>query len=194
MISVVWEEPTQATIMAAEFVYSKPYTYLTLTHSKGKEVAKPDREAYLIDISKANQIFDFPMKGKQIKLLEGHKIPPAEEFKGKKYCKWHHSWTHATNNCTVFRNSIQKALKERRLKLAEKGDMIIDTNPFGLSINMVLFFVSQKEKKEGKVSIWKRKLKEKDETRPLQKTIWRAKTMESQETRRQNTSQRVNVF
>ena len=78
--------------------------------------------------------------------------------------------------------------------MAEKGDMIVDTNPFVLSINMVLFFVSQKEKKEGKVSIWKRKLKEKDETRPLQKTIWRAKTMESQETRRRNTSQRVNVF
>ena len=41
------------------------------------------------------------------------------------------------NNCTVFQNSIQKALKERRLKLARKGDILADNYPYGLSINMV---------------------------------------------------------
>ena len=78
----------------------------------------------------------------------------------------HHSWTHTTNNYTVFKNSIQKTLKEGRLKLAEKRDMIVDTNPFGLSINTVLVFISRKEKKEGKVSRWERKLREKDEAGP----------------------------
>ena len=42
-----------------------------------------------------------------------------------------------TNNYTVSRNAIQKALKEGTLKLAEKGDMSIDTNPFSLSVNIV---------------------------------------------------------
>ena len=71
--------------MAVEFVDGKPYTYLTLTSSKGKEVAKLENEAYLFNISKANQIFDCLVKDKQIKFLEGHNIPAANEVKGKKY-------------------------------------------------------------------------------------------------------------
>ena len=92
--------------MAIKFVHGKPYTCPALTSSKGKEVAKPDEEAYLFDITKADQIFDCLVKDKQIKLLEGYKILPIDEVKGKKYCKWHHSWTYTTNNCTIFRNSI----------------------------------------------------------------------------------------
>ena len=61
----VWEElKMQADIMATEFVYGKPYIIPALTPSKGKEVAKPDKEAYLFDISKADQIFDYLMKNK----------------------------------------------------------------------------------------------------------------------------------
>ena len=58
--------------------------------------------------------------------------------------------THTTNNCTVFGNAIQKALKEGRLELAKKGDMIVDTNSFGMSINMVSIFTAQKGYKGGK--------------------------------------------
>ena len=119
--------------------------------SKGKEVAKLDREAYLFGISKVDQIFDCLVKGKQIKLLEGQEILPTDEIKGKKYCKWHYSWNHTTNNCTIFKNSIQKALEEGRVKLAKKGDMTVDNNPFSLSINIVLVFISRKETKGGKV-------------------------------------------
>ena len=48
----VWEElKVQAHIMVAEFVHGKPYTCLTLTPSKGKKVAKFEKEAYLFNIS-----------------------------------------------------------------------------------------------------------------------------------------------
>ena len=97
--------------MAAKFIYGKLYTCPILTPSKGKEVAKLEREAYLFDISKANKIFDCLIRYRQIKFLEGHKIPLAEEIKSKKYCKWHYSWTYTTNNCIVFKNVVQKALK-----------------------------------------------------------------------------------
>ena len=40
--------------MAAKCVHGKPYTCPTLTPSKGKEVAKTDKKAYLFDISKAD--------------------------------------------------------------------------------------------------------------------------------------------
>ena len=98
--------------MAGEFIYAKPYTYPALTPSKGKEVAKPEKESYLFDISKVDRIFDCLVKDKKIKLPKGHKIPPVDEIKRKKYCKWHHPWMHTTNNFIVFRNAIQKALKE----------------------------------------------------------------------------------
>ena len=61
--------------------------------------------------------------------------------------------------------------------------MTIDTNPYGLSMNMVSVSISQKEKKEGKVPGWEKKLKEKDEARPSQKMVWRAKVVKPQETR-----------
>ena len=103
----IWEEPKgQVDIIAAKFVHGKPYTCPALTPSKGKEVAKPEKEAHLFDISKADNIFDCLVKNKQIKFPEGHKILSTEEVKGKKYYKWHHSWTHITNNCTIFRNAI----------------------------------------------------------------------------------------
>ena len=51
----VWEElEVQADIVAAKCVHGKPYTCPTLTPSKGKEVAKTDKKAYLFDISKAD--------------------------------------------------------------------------------------------------------------------------------------------
>ena len=54
-------------------------------------MAKPEKESYLNDISKIDQMFDCPMKDKQLKLPEGHKIPLADEIKGKKYRKLRHS-------------------------------------------------------------------------------------------------------
>ena len=190
-----WEElKRQANIMTPEFVHGKPYTCPALPPSKVKEIAKLEKESYLFNISKVDQIFDCFVKDKQIKLPEGHKILPADEVKAKNYCEWHHSWSHMTNNCTAFRNTIQKALKKGRLKLSEKGDMTVDTNPFGFSMNMVSVFISLKEQKEGKVPKWKRKLKEKDEAWPSCKTVWKPKPIKTQEIGGQSVDQRVCVF
>ena len=163
----VWEEPkVQADIMVAEFVHGKPYTCPALTPSKGKKMAKPKKEAYLFDISKTDQIFSYLIKDQQIKLLKSYKILLVDEIKGKKNYKQHHLWTHTINNCIIFRNAIQKTLKEGKLKQAKEEDITIDTNSFGLSINMVFVSITQKEQKERKVPRQEKKLKEKDETGP----------------------------
>ena len=87
----VQEEPKgKVDIMATKFIHGKPYVCPALT-PKGKEVARPKKESHLFDISMLDQIFDCLVKDKQIKLLEGHKIPLADKIKGKKYCKWHYS-------------------------------------------------------------------------------------------------------
>ena len=66
--------------------------------------------------------------------------------------------------------------------------MTVDTDPFGLSINMVSVSVSRKEKKGGKAPGWERKLKEKDEAEPSQKIVWRAKAVKPQKTEEHNTN------
>ena len=60
--------------------------------------------------------------------------------------------------------------------------MNIDTNSFGLSMNMVSVSITRKEQKERKVPGWGRKLKKKNETGPSQKAVWRTKLVKSQET------------
>ena len=60
--------------------------------------------------------------------------------------------------------------------------MIINTNLFGLSINIAFVSITRKEQKEGKVPRWKKKLKEKDEVRPSRKAVWRPKNVKPQET------------
>ena len=56
-----------------------------------------------------------------------HAIPPLEELKWHPYCKWHNSFSHATNDCNVFMRQIQSAVNEGRLVVPQ---MQIDNNPF----------------------------------------------------------------
>jgi hypothetical protein len=63
------------------------------------------------DKSKVEQIFDLLFRKKQLKLPEGHRFPTAQELQGKPYCKWHHLFTHTTNNCKELRQQIQSAIE-----------------------------------------------------------------------------------
>ncbi|KAK1680552.1 hypothetical protein QYE76_041400 [Lolium multiflorum] len=87
------------------------------------------------DVSKAEQIFDLLLKEKQLKLPEGHKIPTAQEMNKRPYCKWHHTFTHATNDCKVLRAQIQMAIESGRLTFGQFA-MKVDMRPFP-DVNMV---------------------------------------------------------
>ncbi|KAK1602647.1 hypothetical protein QYE76_027286 [Lolium multiflorum] len=87
------------------------------------------------DLSKTEQIFDLLLKEKQLKLPEGHKIPTPQEMNGKPYCKWHHTFTHTTNDCKVLRGQIQMAIEQGRLLFGQFA-MRVDTQPFP-EVNMV---------------------------------------------------------
>ncbi|KAK1651469.1 hypothetical protein QYE76_069274 [Lolium multiflorum] len=86
------------------------------------------------DLSKTEQIFDLLLKEKQLKLPEGHKIPTPQEMNGMPYCKWHHTFTHATNG-KVLRGQIQMAIEQGRLLFGQFA-MRVDTQPFP-EVNMV---------------------------------------------------------
>jgi hypothetical protein len=57
-------------------------------------------------------------------------MPPLDEIKRRAYCKFHNSYSHATNDCNVFRRQIQSAINEGRLMLHE---MQVDKQPFPIN-------------------------------------------------------------
>lgn len=85
--------------------------------------------------------------------MDGHKIPPPEELKNNKYYKWQNSFNHATSNCIVIRKAIQRAIKEGRFKLADKGiaEMTVYSDPFPvMEKNMVSLSGLHESEQRGK--------------------------------------------
>ena len=74
------------------------------------------------------------LKDKQIILQEGKKMPSVEEIENRKFCKYHQIIGHYTNNCVCFRDLIQNAIREGRLKFEEKqSTMTVNFNPFEMN-------------------------------------------------------------
>jgi hypothetical protein len=92
-------------------------------------------KGFNFDESKVEQIFDLLLREKQLKLSEGHKFPTAQELQGRPYCKWHHLFTHNTNDYKELRRQIQSDIEQGRLILGQLA-MKVDTRPF-LGVNMV---------------------------------------------------------
>jgi hypothetical protein len=111
---------------------------------KGKKTVscpfgKKEPEKFGFDITKADKIFDLLLQQGQIKLSQFHTIPYAEDLNRMKYCKWHNATSHDTNDCKIFRQQIQSAIKQGRLKFETptkaKKPMKIDQHP--IPTNMV---------------------------------------------------------
>jgi hypothetical protein len=96
---------------------------------------KGPAKGFDFDESKVEQIFDLLLREKQLKLPEGHKFPTAQELQGRPYCKWHHLFTHNTNDCKELHRQIQSAIEQCRLILGQ-FTMKVDTRPFP-GVNMV---------------------------------------------------------
>ena len=64
--------------------------------------SKGSFKKYSFDSYKASEIFDHLLEGKVINFYGEVKLPSLDEMKGKKYCKWHNTWTHSTKKCSIF--------------------------------------------------------------------------------------------
>jgi hypothetical protein len=87
---------------------------------------------FTFNAGKCDKIFDELLKNGNIKI--NHIVTSADELKRQAYCKWHNSFSNATNDCNVFRRQIQSAINKGRLKFQE---MQVDTEPFPM--NMIDF-------------------------------------------------------
>nr|AAT93877.1 putative polyprotein [Oryza sativa Japonica Group] len=123
------DDEADSEIAAAKWVRSKNVIPCQWVKSSGKE------EKYDFDITKADKIFDLLLREKQIQLPTSHTIPSAEELGKKRYCKWHNSGSHSTNDCKVFRQQIQVAIEGGKIRFDDsKKPMKVDGNPFPVNM------------------------------------------------------------
>ena len=60
-------------------------------------------ESYDFDVTKSDKFFDFLLERGQIKLPDNHVMLPPDQLKNKKFCKFHNTTSHSTNECRIFR-------------------------------------------------------------------------------------------
>jgi hypothetical protein len=88
-------------VLTIEFIWSSKVKSLTCDALKPTHKKQQDDIKYMFDVAKCNKIFHELYKGGYIKL--SHTLPPLEELKQWAYSKWHNFYSHATNNCNIFR-------------------------------------------------------------------------------------------
>ena len=132
----------------AEFVWpSNDSCSLKLIHKNWQENMK-----FTFDVSKCDRIFDELLKLGYIKL--SHAIPLLDELKWHAYCKWHNSFSYATNDCNVLRRQIQSAINEGRLVVPrmqfDKNLFPAHTHILELNNPKILIRPNQAESTKGK--------------------------------------------
>jgi hypothetical protein len=119
-------------VYAAEIVWPKQAKSSACSSLQPVQKKRQEEVKFTFNVGKCDKIFDELLKNGNIKI--NHIVPSTDELKRCAYCKWHNSFSHATNDCNVFRRHIQSAINEGRLKFQE---MQVDTEPF--SMNMIDF-------------------------------------------------------
>jgi hypothetical protein len=105
-------------IYSAEFMWPSEDKSFSCASLKPTGKCQQEELRFTFDVSKCDRVFDELLKLGNIKI--SHTMPPLDEIKRHAYCKYHHSYSHATNDCNVFRRKIESAINEGRLVLHEK--------------------------------------------------------------------------
>jgi hypothetical protein len=87
-------------VYAAKFAWSSKDKAHTCASLKPIHRNQLDAMKFTFDVSKCDKIFDELLSIEKIKLF--HTIPLIEELRKRAYCRWHNSYSHATNDCNVF--------------------------------------------------------------------------------------------
>ena len=66
-----------------------------------------------------------------------HVILPPDQLKNKKFYKFHSATSHSTNEYKIFRQHIQRAIQQGKLKFDTPRKMKVNDNPFPRDQNMV---------------------------------------------------------
>eukprot|EP00256_Glycine_max_P055100 XP_014622121.1 uncharacterized protein LOC102661556 [Glycine max] len=126
---IIYEDIEDNEVDLAELKPGPPYVCKLLRPSNGKNPVEPKNDkfvskTYTFDITKCDEIFDLLVTDGQIVVPKGLKVPPIEQQKKRGYCKFHNFLGHKTSRCVLFRDLVQKALDEGRLKFGEKPKVV----------------------------------------------------------------------
>jgi hypothetical protein len=88
-------------VHAAEMVWPKQDKSLACSSMQPVQKKQLEEVKFTFNVGKCDKIFDELLKNGNIKI--NHTVPPANELKRCAYCKWHNSFSHATNDCNIFR-------------------------------------------------------------------------------------------
>jgi hypothetical protein len=119
-------------VYTAEMIWPNQAKSLACFSLQPVQKKRQEEVKFTFNVGKCDKIFDELLKNGNIKI--NYTVPSADELKRQAYCKWHNSFSHATNDCNVFRQQIQSAINEGRLKFQE---MQVDMEPFPM--NMIDF-------------------------------------------------------
>lgn len=103
----------------------------------GKNPVEPEKndkfpkKTYTFDVIKCDEIFDLRVKDGQMIVPPGAKLPSLEQRKKRGFFKYHSFLGHKTCQCFLFRDLVQNAIQEGRLKFGDKtqSQMKIDSDP-----------------------------------------------------------------
>jgi hypothetical protein len=82
-------------------VWPKQTKSLACSSLQPVQKKRQEEVKFTFNVGKCDKIFDELLKNSNIKI--DYTIPPADELKHRAYYKWHNSFSHATNDCNVFR-------------------------------------------------------------------------------------------
>ncbi|XP_058776003.1 uncharacterized protein LOC131650309, partial [Vicia villosa] len=129
-------EYEEGEVNVAELKPGPPYICKLLKPSKDKNPIESKNEkfsnkTYSFDITKCDEIFD-------LLVTDGKK---------RGFCKFHNFLGHKTSQCVLFRDLVQKALKEGRLQFGEKpkSSMQVDSDP----LQIVAFAITETEQQRA---------------------------------------------
>jgi len=123
--NIEWSPVEESEVNIAELQPGPPFVCKLLKPSnrKNPEEPKNDRfvsKTYTFDVTKYDEIFDLLVNEGIMIVPNGLKLPPLEQRQKRGYFKFHGNFGHNTSRCVVFRDSVQKALDEGRLKFADR--------------------------------------------------------------------------
>src|ERR1044072_6906733 len=126
-------------LISAELKQAPPYSCKLLVPTKGKEIIENEKsdkfpkKVYTFDVTKYDEIFDLLVKDGQLIVPSNVKLPPLDQRKKRGFCKYHSFLGHKTSQCFLFRDLIQNAIKDGRLRFADKPKMKVDDDPLDVA-------------------------------------------------------------
>ncbi|RYQ91745.1 hypothetical protein Ahy_B09g097753 [Arachis hypogaea] len=123
----------EAEVDLAELKKGPPYVCSLLEKLRSNENSNDSKLE-----SGKNINFDVLLKDKQLVLPKGRTLLSVKDLKGKPCCKFHQATSHSTNSYVHFKDLIQEAIMEGRLKFDDgRKEIKVNVDPFDAEASFI---------------------------------------------------------